>query len=185
MSWTTNILKGLFSSKKEEVSWKDKYTFDGNLNSYEENDYRAFVGFMAEQEMWFINQYAIVSLHTPQSQGMVLKSDKEEDYDFFLHFIEFFKLKLLNPKIYYVSITEKKTRESVDQKEETVFVYLKPKQELQQSDSKHNQRYGQISLSLINANQETYSLKIQVNYYSGFQYTDPIHLKELLKFIAE
>lgn len=186
MPWVNTILRKLFAEqKKEAVKRKEKYEFSGDVDSYEPEDLHAFAEFMIDPEMWFINQYEVVSLHTPQSQGIVLKSNEKDDYDFFEAFMAFFKDRLTkNPKLYYNPVKEVRFEETDEYKKNTVFVYLKPAPVVTSDQGKHDQMYGQISLSLINFNDIDYSLKIQVNYYSGFQYSTPKHLKELMSYIA-
>lgn len=184
MPWVNELLKKLFSDQKQEtISWKEKYSFSGEIENYEKEDFHAFAGFMVSPEMWFINQYEVVSLHTPQSQGIVLKSTEKEDFEFFENFIEFFKQSLCASKLYYNPVKEKRHEETETEKKETIFVYLKPSSRIE-CQGKHDQKYGQVSMSLINFNDVDYSLKIQVNYYSGFEYTVPKHLKELMTFIS-
>ena len=181
MAWVNKLLRSLFSTQKEEeVSWKEKYSFAQDEEVYEKDDLLSMAKLISEQEQWFMEQYAIVTLNTPQSHGVVLKSNEKADYEFFEHFLNFIRSQVKACKGYYNPISEVRHVECNESKKETIFVYLKPSPKTCSEGIKHDQKYGQISLSLVNNNSCNYSFKIQANYYSGHQYTEPIHLKNLL-----
>lgn len=187
MPWIDNLLNSLFPSDKndEVVEWKEQYQFEDLSEQIEikKPDLIAFTKDLAEQESWFVKEYSLVALNTPQSQGLVLKSDKFTDYSFFKLFIHFMKQQLKSiHKLYFVSIKELRFSESIDKKNETIFIYLKPRMEMI-DEYKMNQRFGQLSLSLIKQNDNRYSFKIQVNYYAGFQYSEPTKIKNLFEFL--
>jgi len=187
MSWIDNVLKSLFPSSRNEevVEWKEQYQLEDLSKELEIKapDLIAFTKDLINQESWFIKEFSLVALNTPQSQGVVLKSDRLTDYEFFKLFVHFIKQQLKDiHNIYSVSIKELRHSESVDQKNETIFIYLKPKMEMI-DEHKMNQRFGQLSLSLMKQNDHRFSFKIQVNYYAGFQYSEPMKIKDLFEFL--
>ena len=142
-----NILRSLFASQKnEEVTWKEKYTFPHESLGYEEEDLLAMCKLMSEQEQWFMEQYAVVTMNTPQSHGMVLKSNEESDYEFFEHFMHFIRTKVKKGKGYYNPVSEKKFVECQDQKKNTIFIYLKPSPRTCSNGIKHDQRLSLIHI---------------------------------------
>lgn len=188
MAWIDNIFSRFFpqnGTEPETVKWKEQYPLPdrGAELQLRQKDLKAFAKNASELEKWFIDEYQAKSLDTPQSQGLYLKTKYNTDFNFFELFVLFAiqKLKIEN-NLYFNPIREIEFEQGLESKKETVFIYLKPKIEMLNEHQMH-QRFGQISLHLAKE-KDSYSLKIQCNYYAGFQYSDPQNFKQLLAFLT-
>lgn len=189
MAWIDNILFRFFAPNNTEtqtVKWKEQYTLPNR--AYEltsrAKDLRAFAKNAIELEKWFVDAYQARALDTPQSQGLYLQTIYNTDFNFFELFVLYIIQALKTErKLYLNPIREIEFEEGEEFKKETVFVYLKPKIESLTEHQMH-QRFGQISLHLTKQ-KENYSLKIQCNYYAGYQYAKPQNFKELLSFLSQ
>lgn len=91
------------------------------------------------------------------------------------------RLKTLQYRLY---TAEQKSKEAGDSVEHQLWYYLKPAPVVEEGQTQHNQKYGNIKIELIQKDEEI-QLKFLCTVYSGRNYTDPLPFDDLLKAVFD
>ncbi|PCJ65611.1 MAG: hypothetical protein COA58_09400 [Bacteroidetes bacterium] len=124
-----------------------------------------------------ISTYAI---DRKDSAGIVIKVGEQSNLDLHHYLIDYIKSQLENDN--YIVQANKHTSQRVSGAcEESWFYFLKPKPSFE--DKKHAQRYGNVIIELKKDCKNAVQFKLQCNYYSGFNYQNPIDFGNLLSVL--
>lgn len=187
MHWVNNLIHSLFaSSKNETIEWKEAYTFVENKSEllYKQDELNIFLSSILNSADSITHIFQLVFLEIPQSEAFYLKTEEEVKFQELNLLFQYVISQLKSDNLYVIALQEKRISQNLNETTDEFFVYLKPR--LSFFEDKHNQEFGQISCSLIQkktAKENEYSLKIQANYYSGFNYSKPKKMEQLLHYI--
>ena len=121
-----------------------------------------------------ISTYAINQRDT---NGIVIKVGEQKNLDIHHFLIDYVKTQLqLDDYILHANKHTCQRKSGATQ--ESWFYFLKPKPAF--SDGKQVQRYGNVIIELKKDLKNAVQFKLQCNYYSGFNYSEPLSFDEFL-----
>ena len=121
-----------------------------------------------------ISTYAI---DRKDAAGIVIKVGEQKSLDTHHYLIDYIKSQLQNDG-YIVQVNKHTEQRLSGACQESWYYFLKPKPNFE--DGKHVQRYGNVIVELKKDFKNAVQFKLQCNYYSGFNYQEPIEFGEFL-----
>jgi hypothetical protein len=121
-----------------------------------------------------ISTYAI---NRKDSAGIVIKVGEQSSLDLHHYFIDYVKSQLQNDG-YILNVNKHSSQRTSGACQESWFYFLKPKPSF--DEKKYVQRYGNVIIELKKDPKNAVQFKLQCNYYSGFNYQEPIDFQTFL-----